>query len=235
MTLPRELTPDEDDAMATLLQIDTSPRGHRSISRAMTRQFVKVWTMRRPGDTVLVRDLARDPPPHVDEAWIAAAFTAEAERDASMREALRYSDAVIAEVLAADVLVLGTPMYNYGMPSALKAWVDQVVRVGKTFSFDLSRGDWPLEPLLSGKEMVVLSARGEFGFAPGGVRAHMNHLDNHIATVARFMGVPPDAIHRIAVEYQEFADDRFERSLAAAERCVDELAGRLAAQAAVAA
>ncbi len=66
-----------------------------------------------------------------------------------MRATLAYSDSAIAELVAADLIVLGTPMYNYGMPSALKAWVDQVIRVGRTFSFDLARGDWPLEPLLS--------------------------------------------------------------------------------------
>ncbi len=119
-------------------------------------------------------------------------------------------------------------MYNYGMPSALKAWFDQVIRVGRTFSFDLARGDWPLEPLLSGKRMVVLSARGEFGFQPGGIRAGWNHLDPHIATCAAYLGVARDGIHLVDVEYQEFHDERFSKSLADADERVDALAQDLA-------
>jgi len=142
------------------------------------------------------------------------------------------SDAAIAEVAAADVIVLGTPMYNYGMPSALKAWFDQVIRVGRTFSFDLARGDWPVLPVFRGKRMVVLSARGEFGFVPGGVRAGWNHLDPHLATCARFLGVAPEAVDAVAVEYQEFGDARFARSLADAEASVVALAERLAASSA---
>jgi FMN-dependent NADH-azoreductase len=102
---------------------------------------------------------------------------------------------------------MGTPMYNYGTPSASKAWFDQVIRIGRTFSFDLRRGDWPLEPILADKQLVVLSARGEFGFARGGVREGRNQLDPHIATCAPLIGVAEGTIHTIAIEYQEFGDD----------------------------
>ncbi len=102
-------------------------------------------------------------------------------------------------------------MYNYGMPATLKAWVDQVVRVNETFSFDLSRGDWPLEPILGGKTLVLLTSSGEFGFAPGGPRAHMDHLTPHLRTCAPYFGVAET--HRVAIEYQEFADERHRRSI----------------------
>jgi FMN-dependent NADH-azoreductase len=213
----------------TILHLDASARGARSLSRRLSQRFVDAWRAHRPADRVIRRDLAADPPPHVNEAWIAAAFTPERERDAAMRRTLAWSDAAIAEVEAADLIVLGTPMYNYGMPSALKAWFDQVVRIGRTFSFDRGRGDWPIAPTLTGKRLVVLSARGEFGFAPGGVRAGWNQLDPHIATLAPFLGVAADAIHTIAVEYQEFGDERHARSLADAERRAAALAGALAA------
>lgn len=208
--------------MTTILHLDASARLNRSISRDLSNTFVDAWLAERPCDVVMRRDLALDPPPHVTEAWIAAAFTPPAERTPSMQETLRWSDAAIAEIEAADLLVIGTPMYNYGMPSALKAWFDQAIRVGRTFSFDLARGDWPLEPLLSGKHMVVLSARGEFGFAPGGVRFGSNNLDPHIATCGRYLGVSDDAVEIIAVEYQEFGDERHRQSLAsAADRAKD--------------
>ena len=123
---------------------------------------------------------------------------------------------------------MGTPMYNYGMPSTLKAWFDQVVRIGRTFSFDLGRGDWPLEPLLTGKRLIVLSARGEFGFASGGLRDGQNHLDPHNGTCARYLGVTEDAIDIITVEYQEFGDERHVQSRGDAVARVKALASALA-------
>jgi FMN-dependent NADH-azoreductase len=211
--------------MTTILHLDASARTGRSISRRLSRLFVDAWTARRPGDRVIRRDLAGDPPPFVDEAWIAAAFSPPETRDAA---ALAWSEAAIAELEAADLIVLGTPMYNYGMPAALKAWFDQVIRVGRTFSFDLARGDRPIEPMLAGKRLAVLSSRGEFGFAPGGERAAANHLDPHLATVARYIGVADDAIRTVSAEYQEFGDERFARSVAAAEAAAVALADELA-------
>jgi FMN-dependent NADH-azoreductase len=137
--------------MKTILHHHASACTARSLTRRLSQLFVDAWLAHRANDRVIRRDLAADPPPHVTEAWIAAVFTPPDQRDAAMRTTLAWSDAA--------------PMYNYGMLSALKAWFDQVIRVGRTFSFDLGRGDWPLEPILAGKRLVVLSARGEFGFA----------------------------------------------------------------------
>jgi len=121
----------------------------------------------------------------------------------------------------ADVIVIATPMYNYGMPAALKAWFDQVIRIDETFSFDLARGDWPLEPALSGKRLVVLTSSGEFGFETGGIRETRNHLQPHILTCSRYLGV--EEHHFISIEYQEFGDSRHERSRTRAHRKTREL------------
>lgn len=212
--------------MTKLLHIDASPRNIRSISRDLSQRSVAGWLSERPRDRVLHRDLAAAPPPFVTEAWVAAASTPRDRRDAAQARALAASDALIAEVKAAEVLVIGTPMYNYGMPAALKARVDQVVRVDETFSFDLSRGDWPLAPVQIGKTLVLLTSRGEFGFAPGGVRADMNFLDGHVAAVARYLGCVVS--HAVHVEFQEFGDDRHARSRADAETETAALARRLA-------
>ncbi|GGC45716.1 FMN-dependent NADH-azoreductase [Chelatococcus reniformis] len=203
--------------MSTVLHLDASARLTRSVSRALSERFVGAWRAARPGDAIVRRDLAVDPPPHVSEAWIAAAFSPPGARSAEMQAALAWSDAAIDELVAADVVVIGTPMYNYGMPSALKAWIDQVIRVGRTFSFDLARGDHPIRPILKGKRLVVLSARGEFGFAPGGARAALNHLDPHMAVCAPYLGAAADAVSTVTVEYQEFGDARHARSQADAE------------------
>lgn len=220
--------------MTTLLHLDASARGERSLSRALSRAFVEAWLAREPEASVIARDVGREPPPFVSEAWVAAAFTPEEARTPEQKAELALSDELIAELTAADVIVMGTPMYNYGMPAQLKSWFDKIIRIGKTFSFDLARGDFPLEPILSGKTLVVLSSRGEFGFGPGGVRADMNQLDPHIRTCSHYLGV--ESIHTIAIDYQEFGDARHKRSIAEAHAAVpglvDELmAGRRAAAA----
>lgn len=202
--------------MISLLHLDASARTERSITRELSATFVETWRRQRPQDRVIRRDIGVNPPGFVSQDWIAACFTAEAERSDAQRETLKESDALIAELKAASFIVLGTPMYNYGLPATLKAWVDQVVRVNQTFSFDLERGDYPLEPILSGKTLVCLTSKGEFGFGHGGIREKMNYLDPHIATFAHYLGV--DESHFLSVEYQEFGGARHERSKADARR-----------------
>jgi FMN-dependent NADH-azoreductase len=108
---------------------------------------------------------------------------------------------------------MGAPMYNYGMPASLKAWFDQVARVNKTFSFDLSRGDQPIEPILYGKQLVLFTSSGEFDFQNGGSRSEKNHLVPHIKACAHYLGVDPESdFYHIGIEYQEFKDQRHEDS-----------------------
>jgi FMN-dependent NADH-azoreductase len=198
--------------VTTILHIDASVRGSTSLSRKLSRTFVEAWLSARPDDTVLRRDVGLDPPPFVTETWIAAAFTRPDDRTDIMRRALAASDRYISELERADLIVIGTPMYNYGMPAQLKAWIDQVIRVDRTFSFDLARGDWPLQPILKGKDLVLLTSSGEFGFEPGGVRETMNHLDTHIRTCSHYLGVAHT--HHIGISYQEFGGTRHEQSVA---------------------
>ncbi|MEA5446081.1 NAD(P)H-dependent oxidoreductase [Gammaproteobacteria bacterium AB-CW1] len=206
---------------STILLITASARGEGSISRKMAEHFQQAWRSKAPTTTVITRDIGSHPPPFISEAWIGAAFTPAEQRDQHQRKLLASSDEMIDEVDRADLIVIASPMYNYGMPAALKAWFDQVIRVNKTFSFDLGRGDWPLEPIFRGKRLVLLSSKGEFGFQPGGSRHHMNHLDTHIATVAHYLGVNDK--HFVSIEYQEFGDERHERSKQSAHQQIDDL------------
>src|SRR5688500_15915128 len=121
--------------MTTLLVIDASPRRERSLSRKLGEIFVSHWLRDRPGDRVLRRDIGIDHPPLLTEAWIAACFTPDEEQTPEQRRVLAYSDVAIDELARADVIVVATPRYNYGMPAALKAWIDQVIRIRRTFSF----------------------------------------------------------------------------------------------------
>lgn len=212
--------------MINVLRIDASARLEGSLSRALADTFVD--TLRDgPSDFSLVqRDVGMEPPPAITELWMASAFKPESQRTDRERAALSLSDQLIAEIAQSDLLIIATPMYNYGMPSALKAWVDQVVRIGKTFSFDRNRGDFPLEPILSGKTLVLLTACGEFGFEPGGVRKGHGHLEPHVRTVSKYLGV--ERFETIAIEYQEFADERHERSKAEAHSAARRLAREIA-------
>ena len=212
--------------MPSLLRIDASPRGARSLSRGLADTFCNHLLTEHSGLEIIARDLRQAPPPFVSEAWVAAAFKPAEENTEGDREALRYSDAAIAELEEAQVVVISTPLYNYGMPSILKAWVDQVVRVRKTFTFDLARGDFPIEPVLSGKHLVVLASAGEFGFEQGGLRGQHDHLRPHLATVARYLGA--DEVSSILIEYQEFGDARHAASKDQAHRDAAALAGRIA-------
>ncbi|MFC4216760.1 FMN-dependent NADH-azoreductase [Pseudophaeobacter arcticus] len=222
--------------MPTLLRIDASAQlEERSLTRHLTGLFTQNFLAQAPDTKVITRDVGMNPIPAIDHKFIHAAFTPSDEREPWMNERLALSDELVDEVIAADIIVLGAPMYNYGMPTALKGWIDHIARIGRTFSFDLARGDTPIEPILSGKRLVVLSSRGEFGFAPGGVRAHLNALDPALAACAHYFGVAQADIETIAIEYQEFKDARHEASVESAEARTSNLAVKLAGGAAQAA
>lgn len=221
------MTSNTTNRKATLLHIDASARTTRSHSRRLSSAFVEAWLARVPDTRVIRRDVGTNPPPAINEQWIASAFTAEAERSAELKAVLSISDAYIDELVQSDVIVMGAPMYNYGMPAALKAWFDQVVRVNRTFNFDPSENTWPLSPMLTGKTLVILTSRGEFGFEPGGIRQDWNHLETHIRTLQHYLGV--ETSHLIAVEYQEFGDKRHADSVARADSELQALVEQLTA------
>jgi FMN-dependent NADH-azoreductase len=204
--------------MRNILVVEGSARRSRSLTRNLSAEFRERWLERFTDDHFVCRDVGSRPPPFICEDWIAAAFCPEDERSGRQQALLALSDELIGEVGRADVIVIATPMYNYGMPAALKAWLDQVVRIGQTFSFDLDRGDWPLRPMLTGKVLVTLTSSGEFGFGAGGPRAHMNHLVPHLRAVSSYLGAV--RLHHIGIEYQEFGDARHIESVAAARAAV---------------
>lgn len=206
--------------MPTLLRLDASANTSSSLTRALADRFVCEWRALRPDDRLIRRDVGARPPPALSQAFLAAAFE-KGERSTEQKAVLKLSDELIGELEAADVIVIATPMYNYGMPAALKAWFDQVIRINKTFSFDLARGDRPLEPILNGKMLAVLTSSGEFGFTPGGFNESAGHLVPHIRTCAKYLGA--DHIRHVGIEYQEFGDERHRASKVAAFAAIPEL------------
>jgi FMN-dependent NADH-azoreductase len=212
--------------MPTLLRVDASPRADdRSHSRRLTARFAEVWRTRNPSGRIVHRDLRLLPPPHVDQTWIEAAFTPDHLRTRATRRVLATSDLLVDELLAADDYVFGVPMYNFGLSSAFKAWVDNIVRVGRTFSFDPDdpAGQFyrPLVP--SGRRATVIVASGDTGYEPGGPLWSINQLEPHLRTILGFVGVTD--VHFVYTGNDEFGGDRLERSLEAAARLVEQAAG----------
>lgn len=142
--------------MTHILHLDSSPRGDRSLSRALTKQFIHLWKQTHPNAIITYRDLGHHPVSPIDEAWIAAAFSPSNELTPSLEAALMISDELIDELLAADLLIFGIPMYNYSVPANFKAYIDQIVRVNRTFSI----GSDGYEGLVHGKKALVITTRG---------------------------------------------------------------------------
>ena len=218
--------------MSTLLHIDSSVRAannpnpdHDSISKNIALRFIDTWRQNRPEDKYIYRDVGVNPPEFITQDWIGAVFTPDETRTPAQKRVLALSDELIAEVVAADVILISSPMYNYGMPAQLKAWFDQIVRINKTFDFDLSRGDFPLQPLLSGKTLIVVTSTGEFGFEKGGIREDSSHLVPQLRTLSKYLGV--DTTYEITAEYQEFGDERHHRSVANAKDRAERIASEL--------
>jgi FMN-dependent NADH-azoreductase len=216
-----------------ILHIDSSARPglsgqdrHGSHSRRLSDRLIRRWSSARPQDQVVHRDVGLAPPSHVDAEWIAAAFSSPERRSDEQRARLAESDRLVAELVAADLIVVGAPMYNFGMPAPLKAWLDNIVRVGLTFGFDRARPGEPYWPMLpAGKRLIILSARGDYGYDPGERQADVNFVEAGLKAPLAYIGLRDS--DSIAVEYDEFADERLARSIAAAESEVDLLVDRL--------
>jgi FMN-dependent NADH-azoreductase len=219
-----------------LLHLDASARAgrsdlhaHGSHTRRLSARFVARWRAARAQDPVFYRDLGLCPPAPVDGAWVHAAFTPEAARAPWMRQRLGESDALIDELARADLIVAGVPMYNFGVPSGFKAYIDNIVRVGRTFGFDRTRQGEPYWPMLDERPrtLVLLGSRGDFGYGVGGRIASMNHVEPAVRTAFGYIGITD--VRSIAVEYDEFGGERLAASLREAEAAVDELVDALLA------
>ena len=177
--------------MSTLLKIDSSPMGERSVSRKLTAEFAKTWVETHPGGAVISRDLTTLNIPVVSGDWVAAAYTPEDARTAEQKKALAVSDLLIAELQKADEYVIGVPMHNFSIPSTLKLWIDQVVRIGKTTAYSATG----LEGLLKGKKVTLLMASGGV-YEQGSGREAFNFVTPYLRTVFGFLGITE--VHFIA-------------------------------------
>lgn len=198
--------------MVTLLQVDSSPRSERSISRALTKQFIQTWQHADSNSHVTYRDLGRYPVPPIDEAWIAAAFTPPDQMNPNLEFALKTSDELIDELFAADFLVFGIPMYNYSVPANFKAYIDQIVRVRRTFTID-SDG---YKGLVSGKRAVVITTRGgSYAGSP------LDFQEPYLQAVFEFIGITDTAF--IHAENLAMGTEERQRAIASAHTAIHQV------------
>ena len=170
--------------MASLLKLDVSPRGDASYSRQLGETFLQGWQAAHAGGTVTTRDLAKQQPTYVDLQWIAGAYSKPEDHTAEHKAALKLSDDIIAEVKAADTVLITTPMYNFQVPAVLKAWIDHLVRAGVTFSM----GDQGYTGLVTGKKVVlVVTAAGVYD--EGSPMEGYDLLTPYLKHVLGFIGI----------------------------------------------
>ncbi len=170
--------------MSKILVITASPRGERSVSRALSTQFAQLWAQQHPQDTVLLRDLGHHPVPHVTEPWVVGAFAPPEAQTPESKAAIAVSDQLVDEFLSCDRFILGVPMYNLNIPSTFKAYIDQIVRAGKTFAV----GPNGYEGLVKGKKAVFITSSGG-SFAAGSPFAPFNFQEPYLRAIFGFIGV----------------------------------------------
>jgi FMN-dependent NADH-azoreductase len=166
--------------MANVLVIESSARQQGSVSRQLTEQFIANWQAAHPADQIIVRDLAVDQVPHLDANLLGGWMTPAGQQSDAEQAALALSNRLTDELLAADVLVLAAPMYNFAIPSTLKSWLDHVLRAGVTFKYT----ETGPQGLLSGKRAFVLTARG--GIYAGSAQ---DHQEPYLRQALAFVGI----------------------------------------------
>lgn len=166
--------------MPNLLAISASPRYDASVSRKLTALFVQEWRAAHPDGSVVERDLVATHLPFVDLPWIGGAFAPPEQHSPESAAAIKISDDLVAELQSADHIVLGTPMYNFSIPAVLKAYIDHVVRVGRTVIDNVGQ--------LTGKKAVVILASGG-DFSPGSPIEGYNLASGYLRQVLGFIGI----------------------------------------------
>jgi len=207
--------------MSHLLHIDTSIQGARSVSRRLTARAADQWRAAHPGGTVRYRDLGSDPVPHLDSAGGLAAMVPPQQHTPAQASLYARSIALIDEIKEADTVLLGLPLYNFGPPSALKAWVDHVIAGGVSFDPTTHEG------LLGGTEFIVLAARGG-GYGAGTPREGWDHAETWLPHGLMLTGLKPRFITAeltMANDNPAMAELRpaAAQSLADAEAAIDRL------------
>lgn len=168
----------------TILRVDSSPVGEHSVSRKLTEKILAELKAKYPDTRLIERDLGRHPLPHLDALTIGAFFTPPEKRNDALTNAIKTSDQAVDELIAADAVIIGAPMHNFGIPSSLKSWIDHVVRAGRTFQYGESG---PKGLLSSSKRVFVVLSRGGV-YSEGPMKA-FDYQESYLKTIFGFIGL----------------------------------------------
>lgn len=173
-----------------ILHLDSSVLGDNSVSRTLTRKVADAWCHAEPAAVIRYRDLGSEAPQHLSPDYFAISATPEQQRSANQASELKFSDALIEEFLAADALIVGAPLYNFTIPSGLKAWIDRIAVAGKTFRYT---ADGPVGLAGGKKAVIIATSGGRYAESPIDL-AHVGHLK----TVLNFLGITDITVVRAA-------------------------------------
>ncbi|MFP6847125.1 MAG: FMN-dependent NADH-azoreductase [Pseudomonas sp.] len=196
-----------------LLHLDSSILGDSSASRQLSHAVVEAWQAAAPEAQVIYRDLASDALSHLSAASLAAGGTSAELRNAAQQHEVELAEATLAEFLDADAIVIGAPMYNFTVPTQLKAWIDRVAIAGKTFAYD-ENGP---KGLAGGKKVVIVSTAGGIHAGQTSGQAH----EEYLLLVLRFLGITD--IEIVRAEGLAYGDEPRANAIKAAQAQIAEL------------
>ena len=203
--------------MSKVLVITASPRGERSVSRSLTTHFAQLWAQQHPQDTVLLRDIGHHPVPHVTEPWVLGAFAPPEAQNAESKAAIAVSDQLVEEFLGADRYIFGVPMYNLNIPSTFKAYIDQIVRAGKTFAV----GPNGYEGLVKDRKALFITSSGG-SFPLGTPMGAYNFQEPYLRAIFGFIGVTD--VQFVTADSMNQGESAAKQSREKAENMLKELA-----------
>jgi FMN-dependent NADH-azoreductase len=166
--------------MATLLNIQCSPRYETSLSRVLSARFIEQWFLSNPNGKVITRDLMKTELPFIDAHWLSGAYIPEEKHTSEMADALKISDALVLELKTADEILIGTPMHNFNVPANFKAYIDQIVRFNQTYN--LNGG------MLEDKRTTIILASGRL-YTIDAPEHYSNHVNGFLTSVLNYMGI----------------------------------------------
>ena len=202
--------------MANLLFVSSSLFGDGSQSRLIASEFIDRWRQSHRRTTVVERELTADSIPHLSLAVLAASMTPADTRSAADQQAAALADSLIAEVEAADVIVLAAPMYNFSIPSTLKAWIDHITRAGRTFRY----GAAGAEGLLKGRKVFIITGRGGI-YSDGSPAKGMDFQEPYLRAMLGFLGL--DDVTFIHVEGLKISPEAAASGIKRARKVIGDL------------
>ncbi len=196
--------------MNKVLIINASVRNLQSHSRKLTHFFVENWKKKNPEDIFSYREVGLKEVPAINEKWIASAFIPTKDRTEENQTGVEFSDQLIKEFKEHTIYVIGTPMYNWSIPSGLKSYIDQLMRINETWKFRSGKPDGDYVGLLKDKKMFILSSRGDTGYGENEKNEHMNFQTTYLKFIFGIMGIKDISI--ISLDNEEFGGEIFENS-----------------------